>query len=403
RAPFQMIALDRGGRIVYHPNDALKFQTVAQMMPYFNGVASEMAAGREGSRDYADADGARWIAAYAPVRDLDLSVAVAANETAATAATRREGRLYVALASLLAAAIVALVVVREVRARRRIDSIARAARAVAEGDLNRRLEVAEGDRAYAIAESFNLMTERLREHIRREAEDRQLQAFVRLSATLTHDLKNSIAALSMLVSNMERRWEREEFRADAIASLREAAAKLQGIVARLSKPVETLSGEYRRALKPVDLSPVVRRVVESTAGQSPYHEVVMKLPDDLEVIADVDRLERVFENLVINALEAMGASEGRLTVEGGHEGELSVFVSVADTGVGMTPEFIRAKLFRPFSTTKKQGLGLGLYTCREVVEAHGGRIEVESRPSSGTRFRVVLPSRPISLPRETKT
>jgi putative PEP-CTERM system histidine kinase len=247
------------------------------------------------------------------------------------------------------------------------------------------------------------MTGRLREQIRREAEGRQLQAFVRLSATLTHDLKNAIAALSMLVSNMERRWQREEFRADAIESLREAAAKLQGIVARLNKPVETLSGEYRRALKPVDLSEVVRRVVESTAGRSSFHEVEMNLPEGLEVIADVDRLERVFENLVINALEAMGASEGRLTLGGGREGEMSVFVSVADTGAGMTPEFIRTKLFRPFSTTKKQGLGLGLYTCREVVEAHGGRIEVESRPSSGTRFRVVLPSRPISLPRETKT
>jgi signal transduction histidine kinase len=398
----QLIALARDERIVYHPNDALKFQPVAQVMPYFGGVASEMAAGHEGSRDYVDADGARWIAAYAPVADLDLAVAVTANETAATAAQRREGRAYVALSALLALAVASLVFVREVRSARRIESIAQAARAVAEGDLDRRLEVAEGDRARSIAESFNLMTERLREHIRREAEGRQFHAFMRLSATLTHDLKNAITGLSMLVSNMERQWERAEFRADAVASLRDAAEKLNRIVARLSKPVETLSGEYRNALRPVDLAPVVRRVVEATAGRSSFHEVEMNLPDGLEVVADVERIERVFENLVINALEAMGASAGRLTVEGGREGEQSVFVSVADTGAGMTPEFIRTRLFRPFATTKKQGLGLGLYTCREVVEAHGGRIEVESRPSSGTRFRVVLPSRPASLPRTSK-
>jgi signal transduction histidine kinase len=198
---------------------------------------------------------------------------------------------------------------------------------------------------------------------------------------------------------MERQWEREEFRADAVTSLRDATDNLRSIVARLSKPVETLSGEYRSALKPVDLSALVRHVVETTAGQASFHEVEIRLPDGLEVVADVERLERVFENLIINALEAMGASAGHLTIDGGREGEQSIFITVADTGAGMTPEFINTKLFRPFATTKKQGLGLGLYTCREVVEAHGGSIEVESKPSSGTRFRVVLPSRPNSLPR----
>ena len=69
-----------------------------------------------------------------------------------------------------------------------------------------------------------------------------------------------------------------------------------------------------------------------------------------------------------------------------------VFLSVADTGAGMTEEFIRTRLFHPFATTKAKGIGLGLYTCREVVEAHGGRIEVESKKGEGTRFRVVLPS-----------
>jgi signal transduction histidine kinase len=369
-------------------------------MPYFADVAAQMTAGQEGYQSYEDAEGALWLAAYAPVHGLDLSVAVLMDETMATAALRREGRLYVALSALLALVVAGLVFTREARSARRIERIAQAAQAVADGDLERRLEVGENDRTRVIAESFNLMTERLRSHIRSEAEGRQFQGFMRLSAMLTHDLKNAITGLSMLVANMERQWEREEFRADAVASLRDATDNLRSIVARLSKPVETLSGEYRSALKPVDLSAVVRRVVETTAGQTSFHEVELRLPDGLEVVADVERLERVFENLIINALEAMGASAGRLTIDGGREGEQSIFITVADTGAGMTPEFISAKLFRPFATTKKQGLGLGLYTCREVVEAHGGQIEVESKPSSGTRFRVVLPSRPNSLPRE---
>jgi hypothetical protein len=65
----------------------------------------------------------------------------------------------------------------------------------------------------------------------------------------------------------------------------------------------------------------------------------------------------------------------------------------------MSEEFIRTRLFRPFATTKSKGIGLGLYTCREVVEAHGGRLEVESKEGSGTRFRVVIPSSPVTHPR----
>ncbi|MGH9945347.1 MAG: ATP-binding protein, partial [Pyrinomonadaceae bacterium] len=69
-----------------------------------------------------------------------------------------------------------------------------------------------------------------------------------------------------------------------------------------------------------------------------------------------------------------------------------VFFNVTDTGVGMSEEFVRTKLFRPFATTKNKGIGLGLYTCREIVELHGGRLNVESRTDVGTTFRVVLPA-----------
>jgi signal transduction histidine kinase len=402
RAPlFQIVALDGAGRIVYHTLPAFHFQTVAGAMPYFNTVASEMTAARRGETFFDGAEGERWLAAYEPVKGLDLSVAVVANETAATAGLRREGSFYVALALATALAAVGLVLVRERRAARRIERVARAAQAVAAGNLDERLDVSAHDRTRAIAESFNLMTDRLREHLRRESENRQFQAFMRLSATLTHDLKNAITGLSMLVSNMERQFHREEFRADAVTSLREATDKLRGLVARLNKPVETLSGEYRSALKPVDLVPLVRRAVEGAGVRSQFHEIEARLPDALEAFVDAERVERVVENLVINALEAMGKNAGRLTVEAGREGDDKIFIAVADTGPGMSQEFIRARLFQPFSTTKTQGLGLGLYTCREVVEAHGGRIEVESRRTSGTRFRVVLPSRPVSLPRAT--
>jgi signal transduction histidine kinase len=211
---------------------------------------------------------------------------------------------------------------------------------------------------------------------------------------ISHDLKNAIAGLSMLVTNMEKMFDREEFRADAIASLREATEKLKRTAARLSEPAKSLSGEYRIAARQTDLVEIIQRVLETNAYPlQPLYDVEVHLPEKLVATVEPERMENVIENLVINALEAMGSKgAGKLTVEAGTMPGDLVFFSVADTGVGMSEEFIKTRLFRPFSTTKSKGIGLGLFTCKEIVETHGGRLEVDSSPNSGTRFRVVIPS-----------
>ena len=183
--------------------------------------------------------------------------------------------------------------------------------------------------------------------------------------------------------------------------MRDATEKLKRTVARLSEPVKSLSGEYRIASRPTDLVPILRRVLATNAEPTrPLNEVEARLPEKLVVTVEPERVENVVENLVINALEAMGAKGGRLTVEAGElEGDL-VFFSVADTGVGMTEEFIKTRLYRPFSTTKNKGIGLGLFTCREVVEAHGGRLEVriDTRRWHALPRRATIP--PVPLGRE---
>src|SRR5205085_9342923 len=169
--------------------------------------------------------------------------------------------------------------------------------------------------------------------------------------------------LSMLVANMERQFHREEFRADAIESLRDATEKLKRTVARLNEPAKSLSGEYRMAARPTDLVPIIRRVIATNAEPSrPLYDIEARLPAKLVATVEPERIENVVENLVINALEATGAKGGTLTVEAGALGGNYVFVSVVDTGTGMSEEFIKTRLFRPFSTTKNKGIGLGLYT-----------------------------------------
>jgi signal transduction histidine kinase len=198
--------------------------------------------------------------------------------------------------------------------------------------------------------------------------------------------------LSLIVGNMETHYDNEEFRRDALKSLTSATEKLKTIVARLSRPLSSLSGEHPIP-KTVDLVPIIKRVVAMIAQPtSEKHQIELKLPPNLFVFTDPERIERVVENLVINALEAMGDKNGKLTIDAGLTSRGAATFSVSDTGNGMSQSFIDHQLFRPFATTKKHGVGLGLYTCREVIEASAGSITVESEEGAGTTFSVVLPS-----------
>ena len=393
--PPVVVALDnKAGRLVYHTKVAFKYQPASTAMPYFESIAAKMQAGGEGQDSFKTNEGDRLLVAFRQVQELNVSVAVAENYDFAVAGMKRSSLLGGAISLLAGALALAALVVLAGRTSRRIERVAAGASAIANGDLNQRIEVDTGDETRTLAESFNLMSDRLCELIRREAESKQFESFMRLSAMLTHDLKNAITGLSMLVSNMDRHMHREDFREDAIFSLREATDKLKRIVSRLTEPVRSLSGEYRRDARATDLIPIIRRVLAVNAEPSaPLYDIETNLPDSLVAVVESDRIENVIENLVINALEAMGAVGGRLTVEAGQEGEKLVFINIADTGPGMDEDFIKLRLFRPFSTTKQNGIGLGLFTCREIVEAHGGRLQVESKPGTGTQFRVVLPSR----------
>ena len=297
--------------------------------------------------------------------------------------------------ALLLALLSAFLLDRHVRSRSRgIARVEEDLSAIAKGDWDRRIVLQSSDDARVIADNINAMTEQVRAQIAREEESRQFESFIRLSAMLTHDLKNAIEGLSLTVSNMERHFHNEQFRIDAMKGLTNATDKLRAIVARLSRPVSSLSGEHKRPTK-TDLIPILKRVMATTAEpMRGKHTIQTKLPANLFAMADAQRVEEVMENLILNALEAMSDRSGTLTIEAGPDENGAAWFTVSDTGPGMTRTFIETRLFRPFSTTKKNGIGLGLYTCREVIRASGGSITVESVEGAGTTFRVVLPSIP---------
>jgi signal transduction histidine kinase len=383
-----VVVLDRTGNLVYYSDRAVTSAPV----PGFESISNAMTNNESGLRQFSAPSGT-YTAAYSPIPRLNVSVAVARNRSPFTSSAHRWGIVNLVLA-LFAALVAAFVLERHVQRRSRgIARVTEDLSAIAKGELDRRIILQSSDDARGIADNINVVTERLRAQIAREEESRQFESFVRLSAMLTHDLKNAIEGLSLTVGNMERHFDNPQFRSDAMKGLTSATDKLKAIVARLARPVMSLSGEHKRAAN-VDLVPIIHRVVSMTAEpQRGKHKVVTRLPQSLFAFVDAGRIEEVIENLVLNALEAMDTG-GTLTIEAGETPSGAPAFSVSDTGRGMSRSFIDNRLFRPFSTTKKTGIGLGLYTCREVIKASAGTIEVDSIEGAGTTFRVVLPSNP---------
>ncbi len=213
-------------------------------------------------------------------------------------------------------------------------------------------------------------------------EARKFDAFNRMSAFVVHDLKNLVAQLSLMLKNVERHRDNPEFQRDMQATVEHVVSRMNGLLLQLrtgATPVE----------KPrlVALGPIVRRICAARPGRPP---ILLDFAADITVFGHEDRLEHVLSHLVQNALDATDQG-GDVTVRLGREDKFA-YAEVHDTGVGMTPEFVRERLFKPFETTKMSGMGIGVYESSQYVGGLGGRIVVESAPGVGTRVRVLLPS-----------
>jgi signal transduction histidine kinase len=389
-----ILVVDPSGKLIYDSHRGYKQPDTREALPGFDSIATAMVANQSGRGQFSLQTGSTYLAAYSPVPKLNASAAVARSRSNFIFDAHLWGLVGIALA-LAASFGGGYVLQRYGQTRSRgFAHVREELSAIAKGELDRRIILQSSDDARGIADNINVVTERLRVQIAREEESRQFESFVRLSAMLTHDLKNAIEGLSLTVGNMEKHFDNPQFRSDAMKGLAGATDKLKGIVAKLSRPLTSLSGEHKRPSN-VDLVPIIQRVISLTAEPlRSKHTVVLRLPAALPAYVDAVRIEEVIENLVLNALEAMVDKGGTLTIEAGQTPDNQPTISVSDTGRGMSRSFIDHRLYKPFATTKKTGIGLGLYTCREVIKASGGSIEVDSVEDAGTTFRVVLPSIP---------
>jgi putative PEP-CTERM system histidine kinase len=234
--------------------------------------------------------------------------------------------------------------------------------------------------AYASQLAARVLQINLSENLR---EVQEIEAFQNVSAFFVHDLKNVASRLSLTMQNLPGYFDNAEFRADALRLIGESVAKIDSTIARLSslKQIE---------IKPVqtDLNALLETVLKEfeRSTRSALEREFRPLP---AVPIDPEQMQKVATNLVMNAYDATGG-EGNIRVETSTHDHQVIF-SVVDNGCGMSRKFIEKTLFRPFSSTKKRGMGIGLFQSKIIVEAHHGRIEVDSEEGKGTTFRIVLP------------
>jgi len=213
-------------------------------------------------------------------------------------------------------------------------------------------------------------------------EARKFEAFNRMSAFVVHDLKNLIAQLSLMIRNAERHHDNPDFQRDVLSTVEHVVGRMNKLMLQLktgATPVENP--------RPVDLGALVRKVCAAKTDANV--QIAIELSPGVTTLGDEERLEYIIGHLVQNAIDATG-SGGNVKVDLQSDDRFAVVV-VTDTGVGMSVEFVRDRLFKPFETTKQTGMGIGVYESARYVRELGGDLLIDSVPGVGTTVRVRLP------------
>jgi len=383
-------------------------------------AASGARAAHPSTRMVTRLDGAVWLASYAPVGSLGWGIVVARPEAAAFGAVSRFRRylLYWAAVAVALTALVGIWLARSIA--RPVERLTAAARALTEGRHDEPLPEAGSGELGSLAGAFSHMALEVRrrdEEIRawnadlqsrvdrktaelREAQvqlerSRRLTALGSLSAGVAHGLNDPLTAVAGFLS-----MARAEARPDSEAGrLLERALSEVRRVTRVVHDLRRMAAPGPAAgLRRFPLAAPAETAIRRLLPAALQRGVALSLDTGGSVPAlegDPDQIETLVERLVENALEATPAG-GRVDVVLAAVEDGALRLTVADTGVGVSTE-IRDRIFDPFFTTRSAvGAGVGLTVAHGIVEAHHGRISVESEEGKGSRFTVILPAAPAS-------
>ncbi|MGB3806737.1 MAG: XrtA/PEP-CTERM system histidine kinase PrsK [Erythrobacter sp.] len=247
--------------------------------------------------------------------------------------------------------------------------------------VERRLDWEDFDLLRVVGRQLaSYLAEQAGQHALMEAS--RFDEFNRRMAFVMHDIKNLASQLSLLSANAQKHADNPEFRADMLITIRSSSEKLSGLLARLGR-YEALP---RQELQQVEMVTFASALIERFRS---IHPVELTHGEPVMVLAHSGNLEQALTHLIQNAIDASEAeSPVMLSVEGE---TLGARIQIIDSGKGMSPEFVRTGLFKPFVSSKEDGFGIGAMEAREMIRAMNGTISVESREGIGTRFEVMIP------------
>jgi len=216
------------------------------------------------------------------------------------------------------------------------------------------------------------------------SEARQFEGFNRLSAFVIHDLKNMIAQLSLLTQNAKKHQTNPEFIKDAFKTIDHSVARMNRLLQQLKSLTETQNSDN------IVLQTVLSELVLAKKDQQPLIQFINKTTQDIIISAESDRLYSVIGHIIQNAQDAtLNNATIQIRLEKKHH---KAIIQIVDQGQGMTIDFIKQHLFKPFYTTKGiTGMGIGAYECRDYIQQLGGEIEVKSQLQKGTTFSLIFP------------
>ena len=227
-----------------------------------------------------------------------------------------------------------------------------------------------------------LLGMRLSERLR---QTKELEAFQTMSAFFMHDLKNLASKLSLVTQNLPLHMDNPEFRTDALKTISQSVSKINKMSSRLS----LLSQKIDLSFRETNINDLITAAIYD-AKEYVKAQVRQNFDKNMPLLPiDQEQMHKVLENLLMNAYDATG-NDGQISVATSSQDNW-VEISVSDTGCGISKEFMERNLFRPFQTTKKQGMGIGLYHCKTIIDAHGGKLNVESEEGKGSVFKILLP------------
>jgi len=397
--------VSKKGLLIAHGLDAAKERVFHQERVSQIPIVTAALEGKMQSLVYADSLGLEEIGVSAPIESLGWGLVIEQPTREAYAASTR---LTYQLTILVGLFLILMILIGMIGGRRSvvtpIRELIRGIREVGGGNLAKKVKILTRDEFRELGDSFNTMTERLsvlEENIRR---NERAVLLGRIAGGLVHDLKHPIKNLENSSRLILQKYDDPNMR-----------DVYQGVVKRELGNLNRFLDNLLHLSRPTPIQPVAlglgpffgeflevfrmdpRCVVEKTGGGSMEQGTDEKVrisvqidPPDLKIFADRFALERVIKNLIINAIEAM-PNGGNLNVSARSAPPNLTEISISDNGGGIPPGRLE-NLFEDYTTTKRKGLGLGLATCKKIVEEHRASIHVVSPPGQGTTFILRFPS-----------